>query len=85
MLQSQGPLLALCGLAVLFSLAAPNFGSLANLVAILEASAIPAVIAGEIDMLFSTPVSTMPLVRAGKLRALATTGLKRSRATPSTG
>lgn len=44
--------------------------------------AIPAVIAGEIDMLFSTPVSTMPLVRSGKLRALATTGAKRSRATP---
>jgi len=44
-LQSQGPLLALCGLVVLFSLAAPNFASLGNLVAILEASAIPAVIA----------------------------------------
>jgi len=44
--------------------------------------AVPAVIAGEIDMLFSSPVSTMPLVRSGKLRALATTGAKRSRATP---
>lgn len=44
--------------------------------------AIPAILAGEIDMLFSTPVSTMPLVRDGRLRALATTGLKRSRATP---
>ncbi|MBC7780900.1 MAG: tripartite tricarboxylate transporter substrate binding protein [Proteobacteria bacterium] len=44
--------------------------------------AIPAVLAGEIDMLFSTPVSTMPLVRNGRLRALATTGLNRSRVTP---
>jgi len=44
-LQSQGPLLALCGLVVLFSLAAPNFATLPNLVAVLEASAVPAVIA----------------------------------------
>jgi ribose transport system permease protein len=44
-LQSLGPLTALCGLAVVFSLAAPGFASVPNLLAILEAAVIPAVIA----------------------------------------
>lgn len=45
LLQSQGPLLALVGLFVLFSLTASNFATIANVVAILEAAAVPAVIA----------------------------------------
>lgn len=44
-LQSQGPLLALVGLVVLFSLLAENFASLGNMAAVLEAAAIPAVVA----------------------------------------
>lgn len=44
-LQSQGPLLALVGLVVLFSVLADNFASLANMAAVLEAAAIPAVVA----------------------------------------
>jgi ribose transport system permease protein len=44
-LQTQGPLVALIGLCLLFSLLAPNFGSLANVVAVLESAAVPAIIA----------------------------------------
>src|SRR5215510_7909490 len=39
-------------------------------------------IAGQIEMMFSTPVATFPHVRSGKLRGLAMTGSKRSQAAP---
>lgn len=45
LLQSQGPLLALAVLVVLFSLSTDSFASWANLGAVLEAAAIPAVVA----------------------------------------
>lgn len=38
------------------------------------------IIAGQIEIMFSTPVSTLPHVRSGKLRGLAMTGAKRSAA-----
>jgi ribose transport system permease protein len=44
-LQKHGPLVALVGLCILFSLAAPNFASLGNFVAVLEAAAVPAIVA----------------------------------------
>ncbi len=37
---------------------------------------------GRIDMLFASPTASMPHVRAGKLRAIAVTSAKRSRALP---
>lgn len=40
------------------------------------------VIAGQVPLAFANAVSSMPHVRAGKLKGLATTGLKRSRAVP---
>ncbi len=40
------------------------------------------IIAGQIEMMFSTPVSTLPHVRAGKLRGIAVTGARRSAAAP---
>ncbi|MCC6534960.1 MAG: tripartite tricarboxylate transporter substrate binding protein [Burkholderiales bacterium] len=40
------------------------------------------VIAGQVPLAFANAVSSLPHVRSGKLRALATTGLKRSRAVP---
>jgi ribose transport system permease protein len=45
LLQSQGPLLALLLLALLFSIFSENFASIPNLAAILEAAAIPAIVA----------------------------------------
>jgi tripartite-type tricarboxylate transporter receptor subunit TctC len=39
-------------------------------------------ISGQIEMMFSTPVATLPHVRSGKLRSLAMTGAKRSQAVP---
>lgn len=45
LIQSQGPLLALLVLILLFSIFTENFASLSNLAAILEASAIPAIVA----------------------------------------
>jgi tripartite-type tricarboxylate transporter receptor subunit TctC len=39
-------------------------------------------IAGQIEMLFGTPVATFPHVRSGKLRSLAMTSAKRSQAVP---
>ena len=39
-------------------------------------------IAGQIEMMFATPVATLPHVRSGKLRSLAMTGAKRSQAVP---
>lgn len=40
------------------------------------------VIAGQVPLAFANAVSVLPHVRAGKLKALASTGLKRSRAAP---
>lgn len=45
LLQTQGPLLALLVLVLLFSLFSENFASISNLAAILEAAAIPAIVA----------------------------------------
>ena len=39
-------------------------------------------VAGQVELMFTSPVPTLPLVKAEKLRALATTGAKRSAATP---
>jgi tripartite-type tricarboxylate transporter receptor subunit TctC len=41
-----------------------------------------AVLAGEAQMIFGSVASSLPQVKAGKLRALATTGLKRSKVAP---
>jgi tripartite-type tricarboxylate transporter receptor subunit TctC len=41
-----------------------------------------AVLAGEAQVLFGSVASSMPHVKSGKLKALATTGLKRSRVAP---
>jgi tripartite-type tricarboxylate transporter receptor subunit TctC len=40
------------------------------------------VLAGETQVLFGSVASSMPQVKAGKLKALATTGLKRSKVAP---
>lgn len=45
LIKSQGPLLALIGLVILFSVFTESFASLSNLAAILEAAAIPAIVA----------------------------------------
>lgn len=39
-------------------------------------------IAGQVSLMFTSPVPTLPHVRTGKLRALATTGAQRSSALP---
>ena len=44
--------------------------------------AVVALVGGHVQLQFSTPVSALPHVKAGKLRALAVTGLKRSEAVP---
>lgn len=41
-----------------------------------------AVLAGEVQVLFGSVASSMPHVRSGRLKALATTGLKRSKVAP---
>lgn len=41
-----------------------------------------ALLAGEVQVLFASIASSMPQVKAGKLKALATTGLKRSKVAP---
>jgi tripartite-type tricarboxylate transporter receptor subunit TctC len=46
------------------------------------AAAVTDLIAGQVSMYFGTTPSTLPQVRAGRLRALAVTGATRSRATP---
>ena len=43
---------------------------------------VTAVLAGEVQMLFAGVASLMPHVKAGRLRALAVTGMARSKATP---
>jgi tripartite-type tricarboxylate transporter receptor subunit TctC len=45
-------------------------------------AAVTDLLAGQVSMYFGTTPSTLPHVRAGKLRALAVTGAQRSRATP---
>ena len=45
LIQTQGPLLALLVLVLLFSIFSENFASLPNLAAVLEAAAIPAIVA----------------------------------------
>ena len=47
-----------------------------------ETPAVQDMMAGQIDLCFCFPASTMPLVRSGKLRALAVTGEKRFSAFP---
>jgi tripartite-type tricarboxylate transporter receptor subunit TctC len=44
--------------------------------------AVVALVGGHVQLQFSTPVSALPHVKTGKLRALAVTGLKRSDAVP---
>jgi tripartite-type tricarboxylate transporter receptor subunit TctC len=41
-----------------------------------------ALLAGEVQLLFGSIAASVPLVKAGKLRALVTTGLKRSKVMP---
>jgi tripartite-type tricarboxylate transporter receptor subunit TctC len=76
-----------------FSYASPGVGSSPHLIAELfklrtgiEALHVPyksggqsisAAVAGEVQMVFENPAVTLPLVRAGQVRALATTGEKR--------
>ncbi len=45
-------------------------------------AAIPDLLGGRVTMMFSTTVVVLPLVREGKLRALAVTSLRRSSAVP---
>jgi tripartite-type tricarboxylate transporter receptor subunit TctC len=45
-------------------------------------AAIPDLLGGRVTMMFSTAVVVVPLVREGKLRALAVTSLRRSSAVP---
>lgn len=47
-----------------------------------DAQAVPAMLAGEVEMGFSPPTNVIQLVRAGKLRALAMSGTSRSPAFP---
>lgn len=44
--------------------------------------AITALLAGEVSLTFAGPAESLPLVRAGKLRALAVTSVERSQLTP---
>ena len=46
------------------------------------APAASAVMAGEIDMIFGEPATLLPFIESGKLRAIATTGAKRSLGLP---
>ncbi|HUP94577.1 MAG TPA: tripartite tricarboxylate transporter substrate binding protein [Burkholderiales bacterium] len=45
-------------------------------------AAIPALLGGQVQLMFSTTVAALPQVRAGKLRALAVTSAKRSVSAP---
>jgi tripartite-type tricarboxylate transporter receptor subunit TctC len=45
--------------------------------------ALPDVISGQVQFFFDNPSSTLPLIKDGKLRALAYTGPKRSKALPN--
>lgn len=46
------------------------------------APAAAAVLAGETQLIFGSVASSLPLVKSGRLKALATTGLKRSKVAP---
>ena len=47
-----------------------------------SASALPELINGQVQVMFDTPITSMPFVRSGKLRALAVSGAKRIIAMP---
>ena len=46
-------------------------------------AALPDLIGGQVDIMFDKLTSSMPHIKSGKLRAVATTGLKRSAALPN--
>ena len=46
--------------------------------------AFPDLISGEVDVMFDNPGSSLPLVQSGRLKLIATTGLKRTAVTPDT-
>ena len=71
------------GVAAATHLAGELFNSMAGvkIVHVAYKGAPPALVdlmAGRITVMFASPPSAMPLVRGGKLRAIATTGLKRA-------
>jgi len=71
------------GVAAATHLAGELFNSMARvkIVHVAYKGAPPALVdlrAGRITVMFASPPSAMPLVRGGKLRAIATTGLKRA-------
>jgi tripartite-type tricarboxylate transporter receptor subunit TctC len=47
-----------------------------------DAQTVPAIVANEIQMGFSPPTNALPLIRAGKLRALAVSGDRRGKPLP---
>lgn len=47
-------------------------------------AAFPNLVGGQVDVMFDNPGSSMPLVKGGKLKLLATTGLKRMSVLPNT-
>jgi tripartite-type tricarboxylate transporter receptor subunit TctC len=81
------------------SVASPSYGSTAHMLAELIAhhqnlnmlivpfdgtpAALVEVIAGQVQFMFDNPSSSLPLIKDGKLKALAYTGSKRSRAMPN--
>jgi tripartite-type tricarboxylate transporter receptor subunit TctC len=46
-------------------------------------NAFPDLISGQADVMFDNPGSSLPLVQSGRLKLIATTGLKRSAVTPN--
>jgi tripartite-type tricarboxylate transporter receptor subunit TctC len=46
------------------------------------AAVMPDLLGGRVTMVFSSPTTALPLIREGKLRALAVTSLKRAAAAP---
>jgi tripartite-type tricarboxylate transporter receptor subunit TctC len=71
------------GMASATHLAGELFNSMAG-VAIVHvvykgaAGALVDLVSGQVEMMFASPPSAMPLVRSGRLRAIATTGTKRA-------
>jgi tripartite-type tricarboxylate transporter receptor subunit TctC len=47
-------------------------------------AAFPNLVGGQVDVMFDNPSSSLPLVKGGKLKLLATTGLKRMSVLPNT-
>lgn len=47
-------------------------------------SAFPDLISGQVDVMFDNPSSSMPMVKSGKLKLIATTGQKRMSVLPNT-